>query len=710
MDLMSLLIRIGADTTQAEKGIATVQSGMQETAAKSESFGSKVGSAFATGGKVIAGVATTAVAAGGAMVAFASKSAQATDAVDKNSQMMGVSRQTYQELEYVLSQNGSSIDSFQMGMKSLTAAMDGAKSGTANNVEQFQRLGVAVTNSDGSFRSQEDVMWDTIKALQGMDDQTEKSRLATELFGRAGMSLMPMLNSEAGSVENLRQRAHDLGLVMSDELVDSGVKLTDSLDSTKRAFSAIIIQLGGSLFPVITQVSDAVQEAIPSISAMFQRLAPIISQVLSGLIPPLMQLGKTIVPLILDLIQQLLPPITRIVQAVLPGLGSVLGAILPPITRLASAVLPVLVDMFERFLPLITAVVSAFVAYKAAMGIITLIQTFSKVTEAATIAQKLLNLAMSANPIGLVVAAISGLIAVIVTLWNTNEGFRNAVIAAWNAIKAAATAVFSAVRDTIVGAWEAIKKAWSAVVGFFKGIWDGITKVFSSADKWFSDKFSAAVDAIKKAWDSVVNFFKSIWDGITNVFKQTGQWFSDKFTSARDAIKNAFSSIGDFFKGIWNNITNVFGDAVSWFSAKFTAAKEAVIRPFRNVADWFSNLWSSIKGAIKLPHFSIAGSFSLVPPSVPRLKVDWYKSAYDQPMLFTSPTVLPTSNGLKGFGDGNGAELVIGMNKLQEMLGRAASTVNINVYATPYQSAEDIASEVQKVFVRWENQKKVAYA
>ena len=236
-------------------------SSIDETSGKAESFSSKLTSGIATVGKwgtaIVAG-ATTAV---GGLTAFATSSASTADHIDKMSQKIGISRQAYQELDFICSQSGTSVDNLQAGMKSLTSAMDGARDGTASNVAQFERLGVAVTNTDGTFRSQEDVFFDTITALQGMDDQTEKARLATELFGRSGTELLPLLNSESGSIEEMRNQAHELGLVLDDELIDSGVQLTDSLDQTKRAFQSIAVQLGGALMPIITEVSSYIQSA-----------------------------------------------------------------------------------------------------------------------------------------------------------------------------------------------------------------------------------------------------------------------------------------------------------------------------------------------------------------------------------------------------------------------------------------------------------------
>ena len=112
---------------------------------------------------------------------------------------------------------------------------------------------------------------------------------------------------------------------------------------------------------------------------------------------------------------------------------------------------------------------------------------------------------------------------------------------------------------------------------------------------------------------------------------------------------------------------------------------EGVVNKLKNV---FNFKWSLPH--VALPHFSLSGSFSLNPPSVPNLSVSWYKKAYENGVLFNKPTVLQTPSGLKGFGDGVGSEVVLGLNRLRDLVSSGGSTV-INVYGSPGQSEEALA-------------------
>lgn len=216
---------IGTATSKAAKFTATL--GKIDTA-----MIGKAADGFKTYTTAVAG-ATTAVAG------LAISQVSNLDAIDKQSQALGLSRTAYQEWDYVLSQNGVDIEKFGTGMKSLLKNMDAVKEGNATATTNFNQLGVAVQNADGSLRSQEDVLKDTVTAFQNMEDGADKTRLATELFGKQGQSLMPLLNGTAGSVDELMQKCNDLGMVVSDEAVDAGVKFSDTLDSLKRSAQGV---------------------------------------------------------------------------------------------------------------------------------------------------------------------------------------------------------------------------------------------------------------------------------------------------------------------------------------------------------------------------------------------------------------------------------------------------------------------------------------
>ena len=155
-----------------------------------------------------------------------------------------------------------------------------------------------------------------------------------------------------------------------------------------------------------------------------------------------------------------------------------------------------------------------------------------------------------------------------------------------------------------------------------------------------------------------------------------------------------------------STLKNKFDDIKRGITERINAAKDAVHNAIEKIKGFFNFEWSLPH--LKLPHFHMEGEFSLMPPSVPHISVDWYKKAYQDPVLFTQPTVLQTPGGLKGFGDGAGAEVVMGLNKLKEMVG--GDNININVYGAQGQDVKALAAEVERALVRAQKSRSAVFA
>ena len=647
MELFKLVGSIFVNNSEANDQI-------DQTTEKAESAGSKfkdgIGTVAKWGGAVVGGAA----AAGAALVGFATESASTADHIDKMSQKIGLSREAYQELDFICSQSGTTVDGLQAGMKSLTAAMDGAKSGTAANVEQFERLGVAVTNSDGTFRSQEDVLFDTISALQGMEDQTEKARLASELFGRSGTELMPLLNGQAGSMEEMRNQAHELGLVLGDDLIDDGVALTDSLDQTKRAFKSMGTQLGGSLMPIVTKVSEWIQGYLPTIQGMVERIAPVITTLLDGILPPLMDLGDTLLPVIFDLIEQLLPPVTQIISTVLPIIVQLIQMLLPPIVQIVSAVLPPLVQMIAALLPLL-------------QPLLALLQPFIDLL--LILLQPLIDLLNQILPpltdfITKIVEQMTGelqpIIEAIATLLGDVLGPAFELVGQIvKLVVQVITGDFEGAKETLTGIWNTIKetasRVWNAIKEKAQELWDKIKE--------------HVIEPVREAFEKVREKFENI----KSTIQEKIEYARDK---VRDAVEKLKSHIIDPITDAYRNVKEKFDNIKNTIKEKIEWARDKVRDAIEKIKGFFDFKWELPK--IKLPHFSITGKFSLSPPQIPKLTVEWYKKAMDDGMIMDQPTIFGydhATNRLLAGGEA-GSETVVGTDNLMTMIQAATAEQN----------------------------------
>lgn len=261
LEIFRLVGSVFVDTDAAEKSL-------KKTDEKAESVGNKLLKGVGTAAKWGAGIVTAAGAGAAALFGVAKNAASAMDVIDKGSAKIGISKAAYQEWSYVLGQNGMDIDKLETGMKSLLSSMDSAASGTASAQANFDTLGVSIYDTTGKLKDQETMLQETLYALADMENGSEKARLATELFGKAGVEMMPMLNGGAEGMAELTARAHELGLVVSDEAVTAGVVLGDTLDDVKQSFTTIITKIGVGLMPIIQQVLDWILAHMPEIQSV----------------------------------------------------------------------------------------------------------------------------------------------------------------------------------------------------------------------------------------------------------------------------------------------------------------------------------------------------------------------------------------------------------------------------------------------------------
>lgn len=309
-----------------------------------------------------------------------------------------------------------------------------------------------------------------------------------------------------------------------------------------------------------------------------------------------------------DAMAQIGGAVSQVKTALLTEFAPALAAVAPQIANFISGIdISSLVNGFSQFVgffvnngsTIISAVAgigAAFATWKVTSlisGIVSsLTSLFVPATVAATTAQQGLNVTMKANPIGAIITLVVSLVTAIVTLWTTNEGFRDAVGAIWEAIKG----FFLSAKDAIVAAWSTVKD-------FFSGVWEGIKGAFSAVKEFFSERFQQARQASEAAWDGISSFFSSVWEGIKGVFSAVRDFFSEKFQSAKEAAQSAWDGITSFFSGVWEDIKGVFSNAFNAFldigSAIVNGIKNGISRGWSALTGWVSDKAKSLLNAAK---------------------------------------------------------------------------------------------------------------
>jgi len=253
---------------------------------------------------------------------------------------------------------------------------------------------------------------------------------------------------------------------------------------------------------------------------------------------------------------------SKVSDAIKKGFGYFIDNVLPAI----KAGFTWIKDNWTYIEAGIMAIVAGFIAWKAVgvatmvQGMITKLIALVAAQEGATVAQKLLNLAMKANVIGIVITAIAGLVAAFVTLWNKSEAFRNFWIGLWNKIKETAKNAKDAIAKFFVELWNTITEKWQNITGWFSEKWNGIKNGAKELKDNVVNFFKDAWKGVTDTWDKVTGYFKEKWQSIKDTFSSVKQWFGDTFAGAWQAIKDKFASWGEFWGGLWTKVKDKFSD------------------------------------------------------------------------------------------------------------------------------------------------------
>lgn len=234
---------------------------------------------------------------------------------------------------------------------------------------------------------------------------------------------------------------------------------------------------------------------------------------------------------------------------------------------------------------------------------------------------------LAANPIGLVIAAVAGLVAAFITLWKNSEEFRNFWLNLWENIKTAVSDVWDAIITFFEGAWDALVQTWQGLEEFFVGAWKNIQNAFSLIAQWINVNvfqpikkfFQPVVTYFREAFNIIKQLAKGCWEAIKIIYSVVANWFNQTVV---EPVKRVFSALWDGIKEAastaWKTIQSVWTGVEKWFTSNVlepvgrvfskiwetlskgaSSAWAGIKEVFGHVSDWFKDVFSKAWQAVK---------------------------------------------------------------------------------------------------------------
>ena len=451
--------------------------------------------------------------------------------INDMSEKIGISAESYQKWDYVMSLCGESVDSLKMGMKTLsTQAQNGSTA--------FQELGIS--QQEVASMSKEDLLQKTIEGLASMEDGTKRTALATQLLGKSGADMGSLLNQGTKSIQDQMDMAEKYGLIMSDEAVAASDNFGDSLDTLKGTMTGLKNRMVVEFLPSLTQVTDGLALLFTGDTSGLDMIDTGIQQLsanLAAAIPAALDTGKSILESIASAILDNLPSLINTGITIISALSSDIISALPQLIQTAADIIVSLAGGISENLPaMIPAIVDVVLQI-----VETLTDNVDKLVDAS---------------IAIITGLAEGLIAALPVLIEKAPEIVGKLIKAIveNTPKLADAAleiVVELAKAIITNLPQLVSSAAEIVSTIVKGITDLITDFIDIGDKivkgiWkgISDGYTWIIGKIKGWVGNLVDFCKSIL-GIhspSTVFAGIGgymaQGMGNGFVSAMSGVKD----------------------------------------------------------------------------------------------------------------------------------------------------------------------------
>jgi len=503
----------------------------------------------------------------------------------------------------------------------------------------MDRLGISVTNADGSMKSSAEIQETLHNKFSKLSD-SERLAAASAIFGKNQMSKwLALIDTSPDKVAELSGKLDEQGTTteMAAAMMSG---FGGSLEKLKSSIDVAATSFGEALAPTIQKVADVVQKLVD----WFNNLSPAAQTMIATVATVAAALGPFLV---------------------------VLGTI---ISKVGGAMQGV--SKFVGTLRQLKPAVSGATGFAGKLGAL-----FGGIS----------------LPVVVAIAAIGALVAAFVYLWKTNAGFRKRVTAIWEQVKKSFSLFYTGIKSRLQGMGitfksvsAKIKKIWSALSKFlapaFETAFSAVSVIVDTALKtilglidffialWKGDwkgMFAALKRIFRAQWDGLKSLAGTLFNGLKKMWDAVLSWFGTSWekiwTQIKDFAKTIWGGIKDYASFIWDSIKNVIVSPIRMAKEQIESIMKTIERFFPlNIGNVFSNF--------NLPHISVDGG---QPPYgiggfgyLPSFDVQWYK----QGGIFRKPTLLSGGSGIKGVGEA-GAEAVLPLDLLWSHMAEMADSI-----------------------------------
>ena len=669
---------------------ASETAGKESGAKFGESFSKNLKKAGVAIGAALAGVGAAAVATGKSFIKAANDVSAMGDSIGDNAAKMGISTKSYQEWDFVLKRAGSSIDAMKTSMKTLQNA-------AAGNNDAFKALGI--TQKELKTLSPEDLFNRTVTALQGVENTTQRTALASKLLGKGAVELGGIFNMTAAETEEAKQKMYELGAYMDEDAIAASDNYQDTMTDMQDSIAGLKNRVITDFLPGMTTVMSGLSKVFSGnggVKEIQSGLQAVISKI-TTLAPQFLPVAQSIITSLITGFGPMIPDLTAAIFSVIitaiTTVTSMIPSMMPSIISGIQGIIQATISALPVIISGLTQLIMALVQWLSSDGVIqSLVDGIVQMT-----AQMVNSFAMI---LPILLPAIVKIIMEVCKALTEPSNVKLLLDAVLTLVGAIFVTLVNCVPELIEGV---------------KGVLLNLGNLFGDFLSWIVPIVAAGIGKVVETVKTWGNNIKNFISGLINGIRQgISDWitnlknsFVTGFNFIKDKISSILGNIGDFIKSVIEKLKELPTKAVNigkdLIQGLINGIKNMATKAVNTVKDVGKNLVNGIKGVLKI------GSPSKVFEQIGAWTAEGFGIGYED-----------TMNDFK-------SDMAIGMNGITTSMvadisahapdnyGTAGDTYNggavtINVYGAEGQNINDLAQEIAYKLESLTKRKEAIYA